>query len=160
MQALLQRASIGGSYNVQVSLTQFNNWYLRDVGLHSAATQESLRALHRGFLPRHDMDIFELITKTVEQTKTLGESDVGGGLWDPAKFTTGPIRWGGPEGEIASYLDWRRIVTVNKSESGCVSEDDKVKVKGEKEKEMEKDIVMFDFKHGSCLPGSDEPKWL
>lgn len=151
MQALLQRASTGGSYNVQVSLTQFNNWYLRDVGLHSRATQDSLRALHRGFLPRHDMDIFELITKTVEQTKTLRETDVGK-LWDPAKFTTGPIRWGGPEGERASYLDWRRIVMVKRGESEDGGE--------EKGEEKDTNMVMFDFKHGSCLPGSDEPKWL
>lgn len=140
MQSLLQRASDGGSYNVEVSLTQFNNWYLRDVGLHSQETQVSLRALHPGFLPRHDMDIFELITKTVETTKALRESDVGR-LWDPAKFTSGPIRWGGRDGETATYLDWRKIVTVK-------TEDD------------EKYLAVFDFKNGSGLPGSDEPKWL
>ncbi|KEF63683.1 uncharacterized protein A1O9_01661 [Exophiala aquamarina CBS 119918] len=140
MQALLQRASVGGSYNVEVSLTQFNNWYLRDVGLHSEETQAYLRALHPGFLPRHDMDIFELITKTVEATKTLRECDAGR-LWDRAKFATGPIRWGGPEGEIATYLDWRKIVTVKREND-------------------EKPLVLFDFKSGSCLPGSDEPRWL
>lgn len=148
MQALLQRASFGGSYNIQVSLTQFNNWYLHTVGLHDPRTQASLLALNKGFLPRHDMDIFELITKTVEQTKKLSESDVGK-LWDPAKFTTGSIRWGGPEGEMATYLDWRKIVTVKGL--GCGAEADK---------EKEKDLALFDFEHGSCLPGSDEPRWL
>ncbi|KAK5064330.1 hypothetical protein LTR84_000163 [Exophiala bonariae] len=148
MQALLQRASIGGSYDVQVSLTQFNNWYLHQVGLHDSVTRSSLLTLNPGFLPRHDMDIFELITKTVEQTKTLSESDVGR-LWDPAKFTTGPIRWAGPEGEMATYLDWRRIVTVKNVGDGIEFDDGN-----------ETDLVIFDFEHGSCLPGSDEPKWL
>lgn len=45
------------------------------------------------------------------------------------------MRWG-REGEVARYLDWRRIVSV----------------------EGKPDV--FGFDHGSCMPGSDEPVWL
>lgn len=138
MQGLMRRSAEGGSYNVEVSLTQFNNWYLRQVGLHSQGTQGSLRKLHPDFQPRHDMDIFELITATIAAMKALGEKDVGH-LWDPAKFTSGPTRWS-KEGETATYLDWRRIVTV-KNDKG-------------------QPLVVFDFDHGSCLPGSDLAEWL
>ncbi|OAL22848.1 hypothetical protein AYO22_06756 [Fonsecaea multimorphosa] len=138
MQSLMKRASSGGSYNVFVSLNQFNNWYLRSVGQHDEETQATIRALYPGFLPRHDMDIFELISRTLEATKTVN-GDGKGQLFDPAKFTTGSIRWG-KEGEIAKYLDWRRIVVV-KNDDGD-------------------DGVWFRFENGSCIPGSDEPRWL
>jgi len=62
-----------------------------------------------------------------------------GQLWDPARFTTGIVRWGLAE-EEAEYLDWRRIVSV----------DSKM---GERE-------VVFDFESGSCMPGSDEARLL
>jgi hypothetical protein len=44
------------------------------------------------------------------------------------------------EGEEAQYLDWNRIVSVE-SEAGTAE-------------------VVFDIEHGSCMPGSDEAKWL
>lgn len=138
MQALLKRASAGGSYNVDVSLTQFNNWYLRSLGLHSLETQAALRLLYPDFQPRHNMDIFELISRTVEATKNAN-GDKKGELFDRARFTTGPIRWG-KEGEIAKYLDWGRIVTV--------------KADGKS------DDVVFGVRNGSCMPGSDKPNWL
>jgi hypothetical protein len=138
MQALIKRSSGGGSYNVDTSLTQFNNWYIRDQGLHSQETQASLRAMHPYFHPRHDSEIFELITMTMETTKA-SHGFGAGKLWDPARFTTGPIRWG-KDGEVAKFLDWRRIVTVT-GDSG-------------------KTDVVFGFKGGSCMPGSDLPVWL
>ncbi|KIW35511.1 uncharacterized protein PV07_02202 [Cladophialophora immunda] len=137
MQALMKRATSGGSYNVFVSLNQFNNWYLRSVGLQGEETQAAIRALYPEFLPRHDMDIFELISRTLEATRTAN-GDGKGQLFDPARFTTGSIRWG-KEGEVAQYLDWRRIVVVKTDGAD--------------------DGVVFGFENGSCMPGSDQPRW-
>ncbi|KAK5028752.1 hypothetical protein LTS07_006131 [Exophiala sideris] len=140
MQALLKRATVGGSYNVDVSLTQFNNWYIRSLGLHDHQTQSSLRALYPDFKPRHDMDIFELISLTMETTKSVKGAGPGE-LWDPARFTSGSTRWS-KQGETASYLDWRKIVTViGPSRDG------------------QQDVV-FGFDRGSCKPGADDSKWL
>jgi hypothetical protein len=137
MQALMQRADVGGSYGVFVSLNQFNNWYLRSVGLHSQVSQAAIQAAYPEFLPRHDMDIFELIARTIEATRKA-KGDAEGELFDPARFTTGSIRWG-VQGEAASYLDWSRIVTLSDA-------------RGSK-------IPMFGLEHGSCMPGSDSPAW-
>ncbi|KAF2430810.1 CoA-transferase family III [Tothia fuscella] len=137
MQALLRRASEGGSYNVDIALNTFNNWLLRDVGLHDKETQASLRALHPDFLPRHDTGFFEMVPMLLKSTKKSNGAG-SGQLWDRARFTKGIIRWG-QENEEAEYLDWRRIVSV----------ESKI---GEQE-------VVFDFEGGSCMPGSDEAKW-
>ncbi|KAF2167344.1 hypothetical protein M409DRAFT_33832, partial [Zasmidium cellare ATCC 36951] len=53
MHALLLRSSTGGSYNIDISLNQFNNWFLRNVGLHTPSVQASLHALHPDFKLRH-----------------------------------------------------------------------------------------------------------
>jgi hypothetical protein len=138
MQALLRRASEGGSYNVDIALNTYNNWLIREVGFHDEQTQASLRALHPNFLPRHDTGFFEMVPMLLESTmKSNGTGP--GQLWDRARFTKGIIRWG-QENEEAEYLDWRRIVSVENK-------------LGERE-------VVFDFDSGSCMPGSDEAKWL
>jgi hypothetical protein len=138
MQALYRRASEGGSYTVDIALNTFNNWLLRDVGLHDKQTQASLRALHPYFLPRHDTGFFEMIPMVLGSTQRSNGTGPGE-LWDQARWTKGAIRWG-VTGEEATFLDWRRIVTV---ESG---------VKGGE--------VVFDFENASCMPGSDEARWL
>ena len=138
MQALLRRASEGGSYNVDVALNTFNNWLIREVGIHDEQTQASLRALHPEFLPRHDTGFFEMVPMVLQTTQKSNGTEPGQ-LWDGARFTTGIIRWG-QAGEEASYLDWRRIVSVHNET-------------GEQE-------VVLDFNTGSCMPGSDEAKWL
>lgn len=138
MQALYRRALEGGSYNVDVALNTLNNFLLREVGLHDRQTQASLRALHSDFLPRHDTGFFEMapmILGTMKKSNGTGP----GQLWDRDRFTTGPIRWGLAE-EKGEYLDWRRIVSVESQV-------------GERE-------VVFDFERGSCMPGSDEARWL
>ena len=138
MQALLQRSSEGGSYNIDVSLNQFNNWLLRDVGIHDEQTQSSIRALHPDFTPRHDTGFFEMVPQVIETIKK--SNGVGTGqLWDEARFTTGNIRWG-KENEQARYLDWNQIVSVESE-------------KGRRE-------GMFGFQAESCMPGSDKPHWL
>lgn len=138
MQALLRRASEGGSYDVDVALNTFNNWLLRDVGLHDAQTQASLRALHPEFRPRHDTGFFEMAPMILG---TMRRSNGGGSgeLFDRARFTREAIRWGLAD-EEAEYLDWRRIVSMEGEQ-------------GEQE-------VVFDFDNGSCMPGSDEARWL
>ncbi|KAF2669483.1 CoA-transferase family III [Microthyrium microscopicum] len=138
MQALLRRASEGGCYNVDIALNTYNNWLIREVGLHASQTKASLRALHPGFLPRHHTGFFEMVPMLLQTTmKSNGTGP--GQLWDRARFTKGIMRWG-LEGEEATYLDWRRIVSVE-SQDG-------------------KPEVVFDFESGSCMPGSDEAKWL
>lgn len=138
MQALFRRQSEGGSYSVDIALNTLNNWLLRDVGLHDQQTQAALRALHSDFVPRHDTGFFEMVPMVFASTQKSN----GGGpgqLWDRARFTKGTMRWG-VDGEEAEYLDWRRIVAVEGEEGA-----------GQ---------VVFDFNGGSCLPGSDEARWL
>jgi hypothetical protein len=138
MQALRQRNLEGGSYNIDIALNTFNNWLLRDVGLHDNQTKASLRALHPDFRPRHDTGFIEMAPMILGTTQKSN----GGGpgqVWDRARWTKGNIRWGVAD-EEATYLDWRRIVTV--------------------ESEGEGRKIVFDFEDGSCMPGSDEAKWL
>jgi hypothetical protein len=119
---------------VDVSLTQFNNWYIRTLGLHDQDTKTYLRELHPNMNPAHDTELFELLSQTVTTTKASNR-DGKGCLWDPARWTAGPVRWG-KDGEMAIYLDWRGIVRVQGNEA------------------------IFGFDNGSCMPGSDEPVWL
>lgn len=121
-----------------MSLTQFNNWYIRSLGLHDENAKAGLRALHPDFNPRHDTELFELIEMTIKTTRA-SNGDGPGKLWDQGRWTTGPARWG-KEGETARYLDWKRIVNIEGQTS-------------DKEE-------FFGFDHGSCMPGSDEPSWL
>jgi hypothetical protein len=69
------------------------------------------------------------------KTTKASHGEGKGCLWDSARWTTGPVRWG-KEGETARYLDWRKIVKI------------------------EGDDAVFGFEAGSCMPGSDEPVWL
>lgn len=135
--ALFRRTHHGGSYNVDLSLTQFNNWYLRTLGLQDAKTVQSLRDKHPDFKPRHDTELFELVSLTIKTTMASNGSGPSQ-LWDPARWTEGPVRWG-RDGEMARYLDWSRIVRI-------ISQSSPV------------DAFGFDF--GSCKPGSDPPVWL
>jgi hypothetical protein len=137
MQALLRRASEGGSYKVDIALNTYNNFLVRKVGLHDAQTQASLRALHPNFRPRHDTGFFEMapmILGTMKRSNGAGPGE----LWDRARWTRGVMRWG-MEGEEAEFLDWKRIVSVESQGNG---------------------EVVFDFDRGSCMPGSDEARWL
>lgn len=135
--ALYRRASEGGSYNVDISLTQFNNWYIRTIGLQTDNTQKSIRTMHPDLKPRHDTELFELIDLTAKTTRISHGHDKGQ-LWDPARWTSGPVRWG-KEGEIASYLDWARIVTFRDAD--------------------EAGSAPFGLEHGSSMPGSDKAVW-
>lgn len=79
-----------------------------------------------------------MVPMVVESIQKAGGTGPGR-LFDPMRFTKGSIRWG-QEDEEAQYLDWRRIVSV-KGEAG----DQQVKL---------------EIANGSCIPGSDEPRWL
>nr|GFD45935.1 hypothetical protein [Tanacetum cinerariifolium] len=130
--------SEGGSYNIEVSLNQFNNWFLRSVGLHDEQTQSSLRALHPEFLPRHDTAFAEICSMVMATMKNCNGTETGE-LWDPARFTKNHIEWG-VEGEEAQYLDWRRIVLAQNGD-------------GETN-------AMFNLQGTSSRPGSHEATWL
>ncbi|KAK4500670.1 hypothetical protein PRZ48_008859 [Zasmidium cellare] len=134
MHALLLRSTTGGSYNISISLNQFNNWFLRNVGLHSPSVQTSLRALHPDLNLRHDTGIFEMAPVVMAATKRTNAE-----MWDKKRFTKGVMRWG-VEGEEAVYLDWRGIVRVE----GMGGEE----------------LVELGFEYGSCRPGSDQARFL
>ncbi|KAH0845034.1 CAIB/BAIF family enzyme [Fonsecaea pedrosoi] len=136
-QALWKRHRVGGSYNVDISLTQYNLWLMK-LGIHDQETCGKLRSLNPRFQARHDTELPSLLAQVKEESKkSLG---VGPGkLWDPARFTTSKMRWGFPD-EEASHLDWRTIVSFESSHGA----------KG----------VALGYDRGSCAPGSDEPIWL
>lgn len=138
MQALLRRSSEGGSYNVDIALNTFNNWLLRKVGFHDEHTQASLRAMHPDFAPRHDTGFFEMAPMVLATTRK-SNGDGPGQLWDRARMTSGVIRWGQAE-EQATYLDWRRVVSIEG-------------------KDRSQDVILG-FQQASCMPGSDEPEFL
>lgn len=132
----MQRAEKGGDYNVDLSLNQFNLWYL-GLGLHDDTTMQELQSRHPKFKPRHDTELFKLLDMT-QKTCIEATGTAKGELFDPARWTTDNIRWG-KEGEKARYLDWSRFITFDtKSDS---------------------DPLVLSFERGSCIPGSDEPVW-
>lgn len=136
LQALLQRAENGGSYNVDLSLNQFNLWYL-GLGLHDESTAQTLLSRHPKFKPRHDTELFKLLNMT--QSTCLEATGTGAGeLFDPTRWTTGSIRWG-KQGEQARYLDWTKLITFE-AQNGA-------------------EPLSLSFERGSCIPGSDEPVW-
>lgn len=63
--ALLRRAHEDLTFDIDVSLTQYNMWYSRDVGAYSAEQQRALRDRNSGFAARHYDDILVLVTKTM-----------------------------------------------------------------------------------------------
>lgn len=140
LQALVQRAESGGSFNVDLSLNQFNNWYL-SLGLHDATTYQQLRAQHPHFHPRFDTELFVLLDMTKKTCIEAGGAGEGE-LFDPARWTTGEINWG-RQGEEARYLDWTRLVSFTSRRGG-----------------RDDHPLQLSFEHGSCLPGSHEPEWL
>jgi hypothetical protein len=136
LQALLQRAENGGDYNVDLSLNQFNLWYL-GLGLHDEVTTQTLLSRHPKFKPRHDTELFKLLNMT-QSTCLEATGTEPGALFDPARWTTDSIRWG-KEGEQARYLDWTKLVTFDTKDGA--------------------EPLSLSFERGSCIPGGDEPVW-
>ncbi|EFX00417.1 caib baif family enzyme [Grosmannia clavigera kw1407] len=64
MAAVDRRATEGGSYTVDVSLNQYNQFLLQ-LGAHTPAVQRHLRALHPQFGPRHFDDMTRLTGKVL-----------------------------------------------------------------------------------------------
>ncbi|KAI1066848.1 hypothetical protein LB506_012165 [Fusarium annulatum] len=62
LSAIHQRSKIGGSYNVDVSLTQFNQ-FLLGLGKHSIQVQQHLKSLHPNLNFRHYDDMVSLTEK-------------------------------------------------------------------------------------------------
>lgn len=65
IQALLQRTQEDITFDVDISLTQYNIWYYR-LGQYSEEQQKALRSRDLQFKPRHYDDIIELIRLTHE----------------------------------------------------------------------------------------------
>ena len=61
--ALLLRSQQDKTFDIDVSLTQYNIWYYR-LGLQSAEIQRSLREKHADLKLRHYDEMLSLITKT------------------------------------------------------------------------------------------------
>lgn len=57
------RTKEDNTYDIDVSLTQYNIW-LYSLGLQSEAVQQSLREMHKGLDLRHSDDVLEGISKT------------------------------------------------------------------------------------------------
>ncbi|KAK0387251.1 hypothetical protein NLU13_5564 [Sarocladium strictum] len=65
IQALLHRTHEDTTFDIDISLTQYNIWYYR-LGLYSEEQQAALRSRDLQFKPRHYDDIVELVRKTHE----------------------------------------------------------------------------------------------
>lgn len=63
IQALLKRTQENNTFDIDVSLTQYNIWFYR-LGLYSEDVQQSIREMHAGFDIRHDNDVLEGLGKT------------------------------------------------------------------------------------------------
>ena len=63
MQALLRRTKEDKTFDVDVSLAQFNIWYVRQ-GTYAAEVAAALRERHKEFTVRHWDEMQSLITKT------------------------------------------------------------------------------------------------
>jgi hypothetical protein len=95
---LYQRSHKGGSYNVDVSLTQFNLFYI-SLGQYTKEQQEALRALHDGLALRHYDDMPALVTKTMK-TLAMNRPEL---FKNPDSFQTAEANWG-IEGEKVRFL--------------------------------------------------------
>lgn len=90
MQALLARTKDNFTYDIDVSLTQYNIWYYR-LGQYSEEQQKELLAHNEGFQVRHYDDISTLILKTVMAVKQTRPKLLG----NPANYRKMPAEeWG------------------------------------------------------------------
>ena len=95
IQALLKRTKEDNTFDIDVSLTQYNIWFYR-LGLYPEAVQQSLREMHEDFDVRHNHDVLEGLAKThksllkvrPDMTKSEHFWDMDGGEWG----LDGPIR--------------------------------------------------------------------
>ncbi|KAL4983185.1 CoA-transferase family III domain-containing protein [Aspergillus falconensis] len=67
-QALLLRTQSDTTFDIDVSLTQYNIWYYQ-LGEHAPEIQEALRALHKDLHLRHYDEMNSLFTKTFDAVK-------------------------------------------------------------------------------------------
>ncbi|KAF5625191.1 CAIB BAIF family enzyme [Fusarium tjaetaba] len=93
LSAIHQRSKIGGSYNVDVSLTQFNQ-FLLGLGKHSAQVQQHLKNLHPDLNVRHYDDMLSLTEKFMRTA--YGNTPR---LFNSKYFDETPSRFNGLEGQ-------------------------------------------------------------
>lgn len=70
IQALLARTKEDVTFDIDISLTQYNIWYYQ-LGLHSEEQQRKLRARDPDFSPRHYDDMPILVGKTNESLQKI-----------------------------------------------------------------------------------------
>ncbi|KAL2848873.1 CoA-transferase family III domain-containing protein [Aspergillus pseudoustus] len=134
-QALFARAREGGSYKVDVSLTQYNLWYLQ-LGVHDATTHEALQSMNPGFTARHDTELHPLVGQ-VERLSRKSQGEGEETMWDTKRFARVDMKWR-IEGEVGVALDWRQILQFQGE--GITS-------------------TRLGYDRGTCIPGSYEPRW-
>lgn len=65
IQALLKRTKANVTFNIDVSLIQYNLW-LNRAGPYDAEQQKALRDLHPDFKPRHNWDLIEVALACID----------------------------------------------------------------------------------------------
>lgn len=70
IQALLARTKDDVTFDIDISLTQYNIWYYR-LGLYTEEQQRALRGRDPQFSPRHYDDMGTLVAKTHKSLKTI-----------------------------------------------------------------------------------------
>jgi hypothetical protein len=63
VQALIARTKEDKTFDIDVSLTQYNIWFYR-LGIQPEAVQQSIREMHKDLELRHDMDVLEGVVRT------------------------------------------------------------------------------------------------
>jgi hypothetical protein len=70
VQALLARTKEDATFDIDISLTQYNIWYYR-LGLYSEDQQKTLRSRDLQFNPRHYDDMSALVGKTHQSLQKI-----------------------------------------------------------------------------------------
>ncbi|ODQ78899.1 hypothetical protein BABINDRAFT_162564 [Babjeviella inositovora NRRL Y-12698] len=98
LDAVYKRATVGGSYTVDLSLNQYNVFFQKQ-GLLPEVEQERLLRRHKGELDfRHHDDVFNLLAK---MTKFFAKHEPE--LLDPKMYAKAKSNWG-EEGEVVEYI--------------------------------------------------------
>jgi len=96
--ALYLRSHNGGSYNIDVSLNQFNLFYL-SLGQYTDAKGDELHRLHHGLSLRHYDDMPALVRKTLESLRK-NRPEL---MEDQSFFQEADAKWG-VEGENVRFV--------------------------------------------------------
>ncbi|KAF4437161.1 CAIB/BAIF family enzyme [Fusarium austroafricanum] len=112
LSAIHQRSKKGGSYNIDVSLSQFNQ-FLLGLGKHSAQVQQDLRTLHPNLKVRHYDDMMSLTEKFM---RTAYENTPQ--LFNPRYFDEIQSRFNGLGGQTETLRYVRSAALYDVTELG------------------------------------------